>query len=109
MNDIVTENFSEFGYREKKMATELLVAWTEGKTARPQLELGDNVRPAFNKRSGWVFLTNDEYESFVLNGEGELEIHLSCPQCGYEGFPDALVDNADDCEECGKYGKAYLE
>jgi len=108
MSDIVTENFSEFGYREKKSAIELLNAWIEGKTARPQLELGDNVRPAFNKHSGWVFLTNDEYEAFILNGENELEIHLNCPQCGYEGFPDALVDN-EDCEECQKFGKAYLE
>lgn len=107
MTDIVTENWSDFGYREKKMAIELLNVWLEQNYARNELHMGNNVRAAMNRNSGYVFLTNDEYDAFMLNGESELDIHLNCPECGNEGFPPYLYEHGEDC--CKEHAMNYID
>lgn len=107
---IVTDDWSEFGWREKNMAIELLVAWRDDKTERDLdgLYAGSGVRAAMNKNSGYVFLTNDEYEAFMLNGDSKLDIHLNCPECGNEGFPPYLYGHPN-CDECKKHAMNYMD
>ena len=107
MTNQVTEDWDKFGYREKKMAIELLTAWMDGKFARNSLHMGDGVKAAFNTHSGYVFLTNNDYDSFLLDGDGNLDIFLSCSNCGSEGFPPELRDNPN-CDKCKEFAENFL-
>lgn len=91
-NDIYTENLADFGQRERSMLAEILA-----------LPLPDNfgdsqVRPAFNRNSGYVFLVNEDYQCAMINDEtGDLEILHSTPYEGHEGFiSDLLAEYAPD-------------
>lgn len=93
-SDIVTTDLSRFGYRELKMAARLLAAYCES----PPDFLGDGVTVMFNTHSGCVFLTDDDFNVGMMNGD-RLEQFYSCPECGAEGFKEELPDNP--C--CGLY------
>ena len=109
MTKYLTEDWSEFGQREKKMAIDLLNAWRSNDYARDLdgLYAGSGVRAAFNLMSGYVFLTNNEYEAFMLDENDKLDIYLNCPNCGNEGFPPYLLENPN-CDECTKHAKRYM-
>lgn len=84
-----TENLADFGARERRMLVELLQAWdTQG---LPQSFADDNVRPAMNSNSGNVFLVNDDYQTAMMNGD-KLELFVSTPYHGHEGFISDLLD-----------------
>jgi len=51
----------------------------------------DEVRPACNKMSGYVFLTNSEYQVVMINGEN-LELFHHLPYSGYEGFLEDILN-----------------
>lgn len=108
MNDTVTEDWDKFGYREKKMGVELLNAWMDRKYARNILEMGDGVKVAFNLLSGYVFLTNNNYDAFMLDEDGNLDIFLHCPECGNEGFPPEMRDDPS-CDKCKEHAMSFLE
>jgi hypothetical protein len=91
MNNYYTENLAEFGARELKMAGELLSA------DFPANFYDEGVRIAFNKMSGYVFLTNDEYQVAMFNGD-ELELFHTTPYEGLEGFITNLLDEYDPSE-----------
>jgi hypothetical protein len=100
MNDPVTYDMAEFGSREMSMATDLLVAY---RAQRPNW-LGDGVKVAMNKNSGCVFLTDEDYNSAMMNGD-KLDMWIFTPYHGHEGFLEDLLDeykpddlNADDTE-----------
>lgn len=102
MTNYYTENLAEFGYREIKMLTELLNAWTD--KGLPEGFYYNEVRPAMNKSSGNVFLVNSEYQVAMLNGDS-LELFHSLPYGGAEGFLSDLISeqepenlNSDDVE-----------
>lgn len=96
-NEIVTSDLSEFGSREREMAEELLKAWRE--QGLPEDFNGDKVTVNMNKNSGFVFLSNSDYQVAMMNGD-DLESFYSCPQCGHEGFKDEMGhDGNSDCEE----------
>jgi hypothetical protein len=84
-----------FGYRERKMAEELLHEWNEN--GLPEGFDSDGVTIMMNQNSGYVFLTNSNYEVAMMNGD-KLEIWYNCPECGYEGFKEDFEDT--DCEGC---------
>ena len=109
-DEIVVTDWSKFDYRVKKQAIELLQAWIEEKTQRELdgLMAGSGVKAAYNRNSGYVFLTNDDYDAFMFNGDYVLDIHLSCPECGCEGFPPYLYQHGD-CDECKKYAMRYMD
>lgn len=91
MSEITTTDFSKFGYRERKLAIELLTAWNE--QGLPE-DFGDNeVVIMFNCHSGAVFLTNSDGIVAMLNGE-ELEIFYSDPETDEEGFKNELSEEA---------------
>jgi hypothetical protein len=93
-----TTNLADFGMREIEMLRDILDSWI--KKGLPD-DFGTNeVVPMLNKNSGYVFLTNDEYDVCMLVG-GVLCSIYSCPECGHEGFAeDMREDGADNGYIC---------
>ncbi|AEV99710.1 hypothetical protein A4D02_35385 [Niastella koreensis] len=85
-----TENLADFGFREIKMLSQILNAWVEN--GLPNDFYTEGVRAAFNRNSGNVFLTNDEYQVAMMNG-GNLESFYTTPYEGHEGFLEELLEN----------------
>jgi|SRR5947209_878915 len=102
MEQIVTDNLADFGMREIRMLRDLLNAWLE--QGLPEDFQSDTVRPAMNRNSGYVFLTNDDYEVAMLNGD-KLESFYNSPYEGKEGFFDDLVD---ECAEMHPEDQRWL-
>ena len=82
-----TTDLKNFGYRELKMAAELLTAYCE--TSPDFLE--DGVHLMMNRHSGNVFLTDEDFNVAMMNG-GKLDAWLFTPYEGHEGFIDELTD-----------------
>jgi len=97
---IVTCDLSRFGYRELQEAAKLLTAYCE--EASTAFFLGDNVQLCFNTNSGYVFLTDEDYNVGMLNDEGKISQWHSCPICSFEGFLEDMQHNPDD-KECQEY------
>src|SRR5689334_16409234 len=98
--EIVTTDLAEFGYREKKLAGELLQAMCS--KGLPEGFDDSGVTIALNRNSGFVFLTNSEYQVAMMNN-GKLESFYTCPQCGHEGFKDEMKHKGN--AECRRYQK----
>lgn len=96
MQSITTTDLSKFGYRERVLAENLLRAWRE--QGLPDDFSDDEVVIMLNTQSGYVFLTNSEFQVCMLNDE-KLESFYSCFNCGAEGFADELL-NCGKCNEC---------
>ena len=91
MQEITTINLSKFGYRERKLAVQLLEAWNgQGLTE----DFSDEeVTIMFNTHSGSVFLTNAEFQVAMMNGD-TLESFYTDFETGEEGFKDELSEEA---------------
>jgi len=96
----VTSDLSKFGWRERRMAAELLTASCD--KGFPEDFNDDEVTVAMNTGSGFVFLTNSDYQVAMMNGN-KLESFYSCPQCGHEGFKDEMEHDGN--AECRRYLK----
>jgi len=93
MKTLITADFSQFGIRELIFAQLLLKAYAE----QGAEFLGFGLTVNFNINSGYVFLSDDDYNVGVLD---ETEEHIvqfyTCPQCGYEGTQhDAISEEKD--------------
>ncbi len=95
----VTNDLSNFGYRELDMAGDLLKAYANN---RPDF-LYSKVEIFSNSISGYVFLS-DEYYNVGIMKDDKLVQFFSCDNCGEEGTND---ENAHDkpfinhlCWEC---------
>ena len=84
-----TTDLSAFGFRELRMAAELLTAYC----ATPPDFLTDGVQVMFNTHSGCVFLTDEDFNVAMMNGDTLEQFH-SCPECGAEGFAEDMPDSA---------------
>lgn len=91
MTNFTTTDFSKFGYRERKLAEELLKAWRE--QGLPEDFYEDEISIMFNTRSGCVFLTNSEYQVAMLNDD-KLETFYTDFETGEEGFKNELSAEA---------------
>ena len=98
-NQMVTENLEDFGSRERALLRDLLTAWNE--QGLPEDFYSEKVRPAFNINSGYVFLTNEECQVAMLNGD-KLENWYNCFNCGHEGFKERITDDGKNCNKCGQ-------
>ena len=96
--EITTTDLSEFGWRERKMAAEILTASCE--QGLPEDFEDDAITIMMNRNSGNVFLTNSEFQVAMMNGE-KLESFYSCPQCGHEGFKEDMEHDGN--AECARY------
>lgn len=79
--NLVTADLSKFGYRELTLASELLTAYIR----QGAENLNDGVTLNFNTNSGYVFLSDEDFTVYMMNGK-DLDQWFSCPQCGNEGF-----------------------
>lgn len=91
MKDITTTDLSKFGYREIKLAAQLLNAWME--QGLPEDFENEGVTVMFNTHSGNVFLTNSEFQVAMMNGD-KLESLYTDFETGEEGFKDELSEAA---------------
>ena len=71
MTNIVQVNLECFGFRELDIASKLLAAVS--KYGYPEDFSDSGISLAFNTNSGYVFLTNDDYQVLLLE-DGKLKI-----------------------------------
>lgn len=104
--DVITTNFADFGVRERHELIEILQAWESSEL--PDDFYDDEVVPMFNRDSGYVFLTNSEYQVCMV-ADGKLESWYTTPYAGYEGFLDDFVQAyMDDLYEWDEEDIEYL-
>lgn len=89
MREITTTDFSRFGWRERKLASELLDASI--KQGFPSDFNDDEVQIMMNFNSGNVFFTNSDCQVAMMNGD-KLESFYTTPYSGIEGFADDLLE-----------------
>jgi len=89
MSEVTTTRLEDFGWRELKMASELLNALIEQGT--PEDFESDGIHLMFNKHSGYVFLTNSDFQVAMLNGS-HLEAWYTDFEDGTEGFIEDLPE-----------------
>ena len=93
-----TEDLADFGFREQEEAKDLFQAWRE--SGLPIDFENNGVKIAFNMNSGYVFLTNSEYQVAMCetNDNGKLELYsfYSSPYEGKEGSFDELLEEYED-------------
>ena len=95
----VTSDLTNFGYRELDMAGDLLKAL---KSDNDETRfLGDGVQVFMNTNNGYVFLSDEDYNTAMMNGD-TLEDFFSCPICGEEGFLEDM-EHGEDSDECQEY------
>jgi len=79
-------SLAAMGSRERFMAGELLLAWSNNAWASGADHLKDDVKLEFNPSNGNVYLVDKDYNVVMLNGNDKLENWLYCSDCGAEGF-----------------------
>ena len=100
-----TENLSDFGYRERNEFIKILQIWQNN--GLPENFYDAGVRIAMNSSSGYVFLTNDDYQCVMCNGE-ELEMWYTLPESGYEGFLGDLIGDWESLSDEDKEALWHL-
>ena len=91
-----TENLADFSRRERVIMEKILRAWNSNGLP-PQFYEG-GVKFAMNSYSGSVFLTNEDYQVCMMNGE-LLEMWYSLPYNGEEGFLEDLLCGYDEMHD----------
>lgn len=91
--DIVTNDLSKFGYREQELTKDIILAWK--KHGLPEDFYNDGVEIAFNTHSGYVFLTNSDYQ-VAIEEDGKLVSFYSTPYEGREGTLEELLEEYED-------------
>ena len=94
---MTTTDLSLFGSREWLLLTEILQAWKE--QGLPSDFCEDEVIPMFNLDSGYVFLTNSDFQCAFMNG-CKLERWYNSGNCGHEGFYEECQFCDEGCNEC---------
>jgi len=89
-----TEDLADFGFREQEEAKDLFQAWRE--SGLPIDFENNGVKIAFNIGSGYVFLTNSEYQVAMCDKDDNGKLYLysfySSPYEGIEGSFDELLE-----------------
>ena len=98
-NEVYTENLAEFGSREIIEAMELLDAIN--RSGLPEQFETEGVRIGFNKNSGLVFLTNNEYQTCISttkeDGTGiDLFMFYTTSYSGLDGSIEDLIEQWED-------------
>ncbi|ODS00269.1 hypothetical protein AUC68_01065 [Methyloceanibacter methanicus] len=77
-----TTDLKDIGFRELQITADLLTAYCKS----PPDFLGSGVHLMMNTHSGYVFLTDEDFNVAMMNGD-RLEQFHSCPECGAEASP----------------------
>jgi hypothetical protein len=94
MTNTYTENLADFGPRQLKEAGKLLSAIGNG---LPDDFYDQGIKVGWNINSGYVFLTNDDYQVAMYDDESEeLYSFYTTPYEGREGCYEELLQEYDD-------------
>lgn len=106
MIDILTGMGSLVCRRERELALELWNLLYEDKlTDLARAYFDDQTAEVFfNSNSGYVFLSDEDYNTVMING-GELDLFISTPYKGVEGFFDEVIEEYGDMH---KEDKEYI-
>lgn len=107
MNDAITFDLSDFGYREIKEAIEILERML--READNDIEEAKDLKLAFNRMTGFVFLIDGENNIYMINKEtNRLEKFYVCDYCGAVGFKNEIIniENHENKKECLKFIKS---
>lgn len=93
MDSVITVDYSKFGYRELEIAGKLLALYAESGVDF----LGDGLTVNFNTHSGYVFLSDEEFNVGILNdAETKIVQFFTCYQCGYEETQEQAKEEGRD-------------
>ena len=101
-DETTTTDLAKFGFRERRMAADLLA--TSCDHGFPADFEDEGVTIMMTMHNGHVFLTNADFQTARMNGD-KLESFYSCPECGHEGFADEM--RHDGNAECTLYLEAF--
>jgi hypothetical protein len=89
---MITSDLSRFGSRELSLAADLLSAYAKGNMSNLACDYfsKDGVVLTMNQHSGFVFLTNAEYQVLMHDGD-TLDLFITLPYSGEEGFLSDLM------------------
>lgn len=93
MSNVTLMNLEKMGYREIQMVQGILNAYLE--QGLPSDFYDDGVTIEFNPNSGYVFLTNSDYQVAMLRWD-KLESWYCTPYNGYAGYVDELLDELEN-------------
>lgn len=96
-----TQNLGDFGKREQDMAGVMLIALSDNNMTENAKEHFDETTMVleFNPSSGNVFLADDNCNVLMMR-EDKLDLFLSLPYEGKEGFVDELFEEWEElCDE----------
>ena len=91
-----TENLADFGFHEREEFIKILMLWQ--RDGLPEQFYEGGVRIAMNASSGYVFLTNEDYQCCMRNGD-HLEMWYTLGHSGYEGFLADLIGDWDSLDD----------
>jgi len=96
-------DFEGFGLRELDEAGKLLTLYANGNLTplANAAFIGGNIKVGFNANYGNVFLFNEDSETLMKNGN-KLDLFITLPYGGEEGFIDDLYDIYDELDDDDK-------
>lgn len=95
MRDVAYAQFNDFGYRELSQAGDLLTLYSEGRLSRLARDYFSGpygISVGFNNMSGNVFLVDEDFNVLMADGFGQLDLFITTPYSGEEGFYDDLME-----------------
>ena len=101
MRDVAYAQFNDFGYKELSEAGDLLRLYSLGaisKLASDYFSGPYGISIGFNNMSGNVFLVDEDFNVLMDTG-GQLDLFITTPYSGEEGFYDDLMDIYDELDE----------
>ena len=100
-------DISDFGYRERKLVIELLLALDSKHNNLTERLDQTSLRIGFNTESGYVYLFDDNYNVAMMRNNALVDV-VTCPECGCEDFLDEFEEKQcpNDtieyvCNKCG--------
>lgn len=102
LRDVAYAQFNDFGYKELSDAGDLLTLYSAGRLtplAQNYFSGPYGISIGFNNMSGNVFLVDEDFNVLMSNGYGQLDLFISTPYSGEEGFYDDLMDIYDELDQ----------
>ena len=94
MRDVAYAQFNDFGYKELREASDLLRLYSLGAVSRLASDYFSGpygISVGFNNMSGNVFLVDEDF-NVLMNTGGQLDLFITTPYSGEEGFYDDLME-----------------
>ena len=102
LRDVAYAQFNDFGYKELSDAGDLLTLYSAGRLtplARDYFSGPYGISIGFNNMSGNVFLVDEDSNVLMSDGYGQLDLFISLPYSGEEGFYDELMEIYQEVDE----------